>query len=703
MAVLEKIRTKMGILISIVIGLSLLAFILTDFLTGGKSVFNGNQYELAKIAGKSVDYKEYEAKIQKLVDVYKANSGNNNISDEALQDIREKVWQQVVEENVMEDEYSDLGIEVSPREVLDMVEGPNPHPYVRQLFTNPETQQYNRAYAIQFIKSLDQDKDGKRKLFWLYVEGQIIRERLMTKYNNLLKNGLYVTSVQLRADEKINSKKVNFNFVSEKLNTVSDSAVTVSESDLESYLKNHKNEFQQESSRDIEYITYNVKPSQDDVQKAEKWIQDIEPEYKSTNDVKQFINLNSDIPFNEKYLKESELNDTLKPLFKEKVGYTFGPYFNNNTYEIARVVDFKELPDSVRASHILIRPADKTQEALAKAKATADSIFKLATKKGADFAALASANSADGSAKKGGDLGWFKEGAMVKEFSDACFNGKKGDIVEVTSQFGIHIIKITDKGKEQKKVQIGILARKLEPSNTTIQDVYQQASAFAGNNNTGDRFVAAVKKLGITPKSASYLNENMKGIPSIPNSREIIRWAFKANENDISGVLEFGNTFVIARLSSVREKGTAKLKQVLPQVEVAVKREKKEDMIADKISKQIAGLTSIDAIATKLGTTVESATDLTFNSYSIPGVGYEPKLIGTVTAIAPNKTTDPIKGIAGVYVAVVTNVSEQQPQSDDIQMMKMRAMGMYNNRVGYEAFGVLKKMADIQDERTKFY
>lgn len=694
----------MGILISIIIGLSLLAFILTDFLTGGKSLFSNNQFQLAKIAGKTVDYKDYDAKIQKLVDVYKANSGNNNISDEAMQNIREKTWQQVVEETVMEDEYKELGLEIPSREVYDMVEGPNPHPYVKQLFTNPETHEYNRSNALSFIKSLDQDKEGKRTTFWIYIENQIIRERLMNKYNNLLKKGLYITSTQVRADEKINNKKVNVNFISQKLNTISDSAIILKQSDLESYLKKHKNEFQQEPSRDIEYITFEVKPSQEDIQKAEKWIQDITPEFQSTKEVKQYINLNSDVPFNEKYVKQSELPDTLKHLYSGKVGETFGPYFNNNSYKIARVVDFKNIPNSVRASHILIRPTDKTKEAIDKAKATGDSLLNLA-KKGADFAQLAKVNSADGSASKGGDLGWFKEGSMVKEFSDACFNGKKGDIVVVTSQFGVHVIKITDRGKEIKKVQIGIVERKLEPSNTTIQEVYQQASAFAGNNNTGDKFAAAIKKAGITPKVANYLNETMKDVPGITNSRELIRWVFKGEENTISGVLEFGNTFVIARLTAVREKGTSALKQVLPQVEFAVKKEKKAELIAEKLESQITGTTNIDALAGKLGANVESASDVNFSSYAIPGVGYEPEFIGTVTVLNPNKISAPIKGNSGVFVAVVTSISEPQQDmgTENIPMLKMRMNGMFNNRVSYEAFNTLKKMADIKDERTKFY
>jgi peptidyl-prolyl cis-trans isomerase D len=703
MAVLEKIRSRMGILVSVVIGISLIAFILTDMFSSGSSVFSDNQFEIAEISGKSINVKEYEEMINQLSDVYKFNSGQGNLSEETVESIREQTWQTIIDENVLGPQFSALGLQVSSKEVLDMVQGSNPHQYIRQLFTNPETKEFNRSAVIQFIKNLEannKESEGKKK-FWLYIENQITKERIQSKYYTLIRKGLYVTSAQQAAEIKDNNKKVTFSFVNEPFTSISDSSITVKESELEKYLKAHENEFQQEASRDIEYITYDIVPSQEDFLQAQKWINDIHAEFVASTDIKQFVKLNSDISLNEKFLKESELPDTLKRLFSGKTGESYGPYFEDNTFKIARLVESKNLSDSVKASHILIKPAAQTKEAADQAKAKADSLLNV-IKKGGKFDELAKTFSTDGSASNGGDLGWFKEGAMVKPFNDACFNGKKGDVLVVESQFGYHVIEITDKGKESKKVQIGVLAKKVEPSNVTLQAIYQKASSFAGSNNTGDKFASAIKKDGITPKSAAYLNENMKSVQGIDNSRELIRWAFKAEENTISGVMEFGNVFVIARLSQIREKGTATLKQVKDQITLAVKKEKKAEQLIEKLNKELSGSTSIEAFASKTGKSVQSATDVTFSSYSVPGLGFEPAVIATATNIATNKVSAPIKGENGVFVLAV-NSSTEEAQPTDPKMIGMRMASMYANRVNYEAFNILKKMADIKDERTKFY
>ena len=704
MAVLETIRSRMGILVSIIIGVSLLAFILTDFLSSGKSIFRNNDMEIAKISGKSINIKDFEEKVNQLSDVYKFNSGQSSLKDEMVQEIREKTWQTVVQDNVIGDECNELGLQVTTKELMDMVQGANPHQIIRQLFTNPETKTFNRKDVLNFIKSLETpSKDGAgRKNFWLYLENQITSERLQTKYYNLIKKGLYITKAQQEAELKDNSKKVNISFIAEPLSSISDSSIQVKKSELEDYLKKHSIEFQQEKSRDIEYITYDIVPSTEDFQNATKWINDIKPEFESATEIKQFINLNSDIQFVDKYLKQTELPDTLKTyMFAAKVGASYGPYFENNTYKIARLVEIKNLPDSMKASHILIRPAAQTKEAMDAAKAQADSL-KMVIKKGGKFEELALKYSTDGSAKKGGDLGWFKEGSMIKPFNDACINGKKGDLVVVESQYGVHLIEITDKGKEVKKVLVGILEKKVDPSNTTIQAIFQKASAFAGNNNTGDKFVASLKKQNTTPKTATYLTEQMKTVPGIENSRELIRWVFKADQNSISGVMELGNVFVIARLSQVREKGTAPLEQVQDQITVAVKREKKVDQLVEKLKKEMNGIASIDALATKLGKTTMTANDLSFSSYIVPNVGFEPSLIATAVTIAPNKISEPVKGENEVFVLNVSSTNQTVDRIEEA-VVKMRMTSMYDNRVANEAYKILMKIADIKDERTKFY
>ncbi|HEY9124519.1 MAG TPA: peptidylprolyl isomerase [Bacteroidales bacterium] len=699
MAVLEKIRTKMGILVSVIIGFSLLAFVLSDFLGGGKSVFSNNQFDIAEIWGKKVTIQEYEAQVEKLQDVYKMNTRQENIDEKVIDQIREQTWQQVLEDNLLAPEYQSIGLAVSSKELLDMVQGAEPHPYIRQIFSDPETGIFNRPAVLQFIKSLETEPDQQKKNYWLFMENQIVRERLMTKYYNLMKKGLYVTKVQVANEIKDNQRKVSFNFVGVRYNTIADSTIKVKMSDLKNYLKKHEALFQQEASRDIEYITYDIVPSADDFKATKEWIESIYNEFATTEDIKQIVSLNSDIPFNEKYLKQEEMPDTLKSLYSKGKGAVYGPYFANNAFYLARITDVKNISDSVKASHILIRPAANTQEAVKAAKATADSLLAV-LKKGGNFEELASKYSSDGSAQKGGDLGWFKEGQMVKPFNDACFNGKKGDLTVVETQFGYHVIKITDKGKEVKKVQLALIERKVEASQATEQAIYQKAASFAGNNNTSEKFIQALKKDNIVPRTANYMNENMKEVPGIANSRELVRWAFKAKQNDLSGVMEFGDKYVIARLSAVREKGIASVEQIKDQLTMMVRKEKKAEQLIQKIKQQLKSSSNINDLAGKLGVNVENANDVTFASYALPTIGFEPAVIAAATTVPLNKLSDPVNGNNGVYVVEPTSETVAEVSEENV---KSRIYSMYQNAVGYEAVNTLKKMAGIKDMRAKFF
>jgi peptidyl-prolyl cis-trans isomerase D len=699
MAVLEKIRTKMGILVSVIIGLSLLAFVLGDFLGGGKSVFSNNQFDIAEIWGKKVTIQEYEAQIEKLQDVYKMNTRQENIDEKAIDQIREQTWQQILEDNLLAPEYQSVGLAVSSKELLDMVQGADPHPYIRQIFSDPETGIFNRAAVLQFIKSLETEPDQQKKNYWFFMESQIVRERMMTKYYNLMKKGMYVTKVQAANEMKDNQRKVSFNFVGVRYNTIADSTIKVKMSDLKNYLKGHEALFQQEASRDIEFITYDIVPSADDFKATKEWIESIYNEFATTEDIKQIVSLNSDVPFNEKYLKQEEMPDTLKSLYGKGKGAVYGPYFANNAFYLARINDVKNMSDSVKASHILIRPAANTQEAVNAAKATADSLLAV-LKKGGNFEELASKYSSDGSAQKGGDLGWFKEGQMVKPFNDACFNGKKGELTVVETQFGYHVIKVTDKGKEVKKVQLALIERKVEASQATEQAIYQKAASFAGNNNTSEKFIQTLKKDNIVPRTANYMNENMKEVPGIANSRELVRWAFKSKQNDLSGVMEFGDKYVIARLSAVREKGIASVEQIQDQLTALVRKEKKAEQLIQKINGQLKSSSNINDLAGKLGVTVENANDVTFASYALPTIGFEPAVIAAATTVSLNKLSSPINGNNGVYVVEPTTEAAAEVNEENI---KSRINSMYQNAIGYEVVNTLKKMADIKDMRAKFF
>ncbi|MEJ5264023.1 MAG: peptidylprolyl isomerase [Bacteroidales bacterium] len=699
MAVLEKIRSRMGLLASLIIGFALLAFVLSDFLTGGRSILGNNQFQIAEINGKKVQFQEFDLLVNQLSEVYKFNSGQANLNEDLINNIREQSWQQLVDQYVLGDEYQKIGLSVSPKEVLDMVQGSDPHPYIRQLFTDPKTQIFNRAAVLQFIKSLEKETDPARKNYWLYIENQIIRERYMTKYMNLINKGLYVTSRQVQKEMDDNSRKVSFNYLAVNYSTIPDSLISVKLSEVKKYLKEHAKEFEQEASRDIEYVTFDIVPSAEDFAEVKSWMEKNKDEFFTTDDVKQFVNMNSDVSFSERYLKEDELLDSIKPLYNSKVGDHVGPFFANGIFYMARLIDTKMLPDSVRARHILIRPENNTKEAYDKAKAKADSLLAL-LKKGANFADLARNNSADGSAQEGGDLGWFKDGQMVKPFNDACFNGKKGQPQVVETQFGFHVVEVTDRGKEVKKVQVAVLQRKVEASTATQQAIYQKASAFAGNNNTGEKFLETLKKEGITPLRATYLTENMREVPGLPNSRELVRWAFTAKPNSISGVMELGDRFVVARLAQVREKGLPDAEQVKDQIAILIRKDKKAQQLMQRLQQEMNATPSLDLLAQKESVKVDTVYDITFASYALPAVGFEPAVIAAATVSPVQKLAGPVKGNTGVFVL---QVFAENTQEVSREIVNSRLTNSYLNRANYEPINVLKKLANIKDMRAKFY
>ncbi|MCX7987619.1 MAG: SurA N-terminal domain-containing protein, partial [Bacteroidales bacterium] len=295
MAVLEKIRSRMGLLASLIIGFALLAFVLSDFLTGGRSILGNNQFQIAEINGKKVQFQEFDQLVNQLSEVYKFNSGQANLNEEIINNVREQSWQQLVDEYVLGDEYKALGLNVSAKEVLDMVQGSDPHPYIRQLFTDPQTQVFNRAAVLQFIKSLEKETDPARKNYWLYIENQIIRERYITKYLNLIKKGLYVTSRQVQKEIDDNSRKVSFSYMAVSYSSVADSLIPVKMSEIKKYLKEHAKEFEQEASRDIEYVSFDIIPSAEDFADVKTWMEKNKDEFFSTQDIKQFVNMNSDV------------------------------------------------------------------------------------------------------------------------------------------------------------------------------------------------------------------------------------------------------------------------------------------------------------------------------------------------------------------------------------------------------------------------
>jgi len=705
MAAIQYLREKAGVFVAALIGLSLFIFVISDFFGGNRSarIRQRKYYEIGQVSGERIMYQDYEQRIQSLQEIYKL-SGTTSFDEATLESIREQMWQQIIREKILDKNFNRLGIGVSTEELDELVLGNNPHPIVTQLFTDRQTGIFNKSFLINFLKTTETDETAKK--YWLFFENQIVADRMNTKFNNLIGKGLYITSRQAEFENNLISKSVDFSFIVKNYSAVSDTAVKVTPGEIQDYYNTHKENYRRSAQRDIEYVTFDINPSADDYKQAEEWIKRIKDEFAASEDPEQFINTTSDIRHIGFYHPLSEIPDTLKDFVKkENRKEIFGPYLENNSYKLARLIDAGDRPDSVHARHILISPS--AERTLTKARTVADSLLKV-IKSGRPFETVAKDNSDDnGSANNGGDLGWFREGVMVVPFNNACFTAKKGDIKVVETTFGVHIIEIIDVSPRVRKYNVGIIERKVVPSSLTTQKVYAEASRFASTNNTYEKFNKAVAEEKLNKRIATNVTPQQKSLPGLTQPRLLIMSLFQAEPGKIildanqQAIFEIGDKFVVAYCTRATEDGPAPLKDVENDIRYLLIKEKKGELIASELKNHIKSGKTLEEIAGLSGSHVMEAKQINFNSYTVPGAGVEPALVAAATVAKEGTISGPVSGNNGVYLLAVNNITTAQ--NDDLQMLKDRLSITYRMRGSYEAYEALRKSANIVDKRYKFY
>lgn len=705
MSAIQFLRERAGVLVAVIIGVSLFLFVVSDFFgnSGGRRRQERKYYEIGNIAGSQVSYQEYEQRVQNLFEIYKLY-GVSTIDEATAESVREQIWEQMVRERIQDNQYRDLGIGVSTEEVDELVLGNNPHPIVTQLFTDRSTGFFNRSFLVNFLKNLETDETAKR--YWLFFEDEIVTDRMSTKYNNLVSKGLYATSKQAEFDSKVAGTTVDFSFIQKNYSSVPDSLVNISKGEIEAYYNKHKDNYRSNALRSIEYVTFDVIPSEEDVKQAEDWINRISGEFAEAADPVQFVNLNADTRHQGIYQSINDVPEDLRDFIrKEEKSAIFGPYREDDHFKITRLIDAADRPDSVHARHILIM-AGQTR-AVQEARLIADSLMGQ-IKSGAPFELLAMTASEDqGSSQLGGDLGWFREGMMVTPFNDACFTGKKGDLVTAETTFGVHIIEILDQSKKSRKYNIGTIDRRIIASSTTNQRIYSEASQFAGTNNTYEEFNNAVAAQNLSKRVAGNVTPVQKTLPGLENPRGLIIALFSAEEGKIvldanqQAVFEVGDKYVVAYCTEVHEEGISPLADVENDIRLILLKDKKAEVISEEFRNNKQEGRTLEDIAYAMGLSVQEATQVNFRTYSVPGAGSEPALIAAASAAVQGVVEGPVKGDNGVYMLFVNSLASKE--SEDLNLLRERLEATFQMRGNYEAYEALRKGAEIVDKRYKFY
>lgn len=716
MATLQKIRNRAGLLV-VVIGLAMLAFILTDLLNSSGNLLRGGQ-DLGSIDGTTINYTSFERELEAIMQA-KYPQG---FTDEQRTQERDLLWDTKVRAQLLQPHFEEAGVMVSSEELEDLITGARTgelDPIAKQLFgLNDPSNQPTSAQISQMIQRvLETDPKGAKT--YIYYEDLIRRNRLNTKYFNLIKEGLYITN-RMAADNYLYANStINGRYVSLALNSIQDSAVTVSESEMKSYYNENKEDYKVDESADLAYVVFNVEPSRTDFDAALAEINgllnnrveynrttqeyDTIAGFRTTLDDSAFVMTYSDAnaPFNRTYMKEGDLPENLKPMLDAEVGYVIGPYMDGNTYKVSKLTDVMMRPDSVKARHILLSGGQ--QQDAQRAKVLADSLMEV-IENGGDFAELAKEFSEDpGSAVEGGDLGYFAEGTMVQPFNDACFEGKVGDVVLVASQFGFHIIEIMDQKGESKAVQIATLSREVVASSETADNIYRKASAFASFNRTVEKMQAAADSMGLTVQQAANMKPSARVVASLGNAREVVKWAF--NEKTKEGAVQmFDRTedIVVVGLVKYQEEGYQSFENAKANLEIATRREKKKDMLTEKANAAFNAGMSLDEYSSAVSAPINSFSAVKFANPSVPGAGFEPAWVGAMFAAPVNEVSEPFKGSNGVYVFVVDqhNVA---PETSNLRTQKASLENGLKPRAEFQIFNALKEEASIEDNRAEMY
>ncbi len=716
MSILEKIRSKTGLLVGI-IGLALAIFILESLLGSGSALFQSEDLLVGKIAGKKINYPEFIAKVNEQIIKIQQSNPNAQIDERTKEQIVDQVWNQMVNEAAVKTQYNSVGVSVSEDELFNLMLV-NPHPYVIQQLTDQQTGKVYEGFARpdgsldvaklnQWVGQMNADQEK----FWKQLETSVLEVRTAEKYNALIKKGLYVTTAEAKNAFVAQNKQVNTDFVMKRYSAIADSAVKVTDDEIAKYYNAHKNEFKvAEPIRKIEYIAYDVLPSEADYQALLKETARIAQDFKdkTPKEDSSFIaqeNENAQLNIAAYTKKNMVVPDS--SIYTSIKGTVFGPFTEGTYMKVYKLMDVKSVADSAKVRHILIglqSPKTQQQRTPQVAKRMADSLLTLLKAKQVNFDTLVKSVSDDlGSIDKGGDYGWFDENkGFVDPFKNAGLEGTVGNISVVETQFGYHIIEVLAVSKTRHtSYVVGQIARLIEPSGETAEEYFKLASDFAGKNQTLETFNKSIDAGKLNKRIADNIKENDKNLPGLEGAKELVRWVYKAKKGDVSSVFEFKDRFIVAAVVGVKEKGIAPLEDVKEEVTIKAIRDKKAETIVSEFNAKTSGAKTVSDIATKMGLTVEKADNLTFSSFNVSSIGREDALIGCASVSKVNAVTKPIKGENGVFVLAVTSVNDGTLPKDFKN--KQKEMEQSNaGRADYEMYDALKEKADIEDHRGKF-
>lgn len=720
MSIIQTIRDKGAAIVIGVIALSLIGFLLMDARSGAaKGLFGGgNNTSIGSINGKSIEVDEFNAKVKIAEQQY------GNAASSMRQQVMQNVWDQMVAENIVNNQFDKLGLAFTAKEMSSIMFSDEAPQSLKQAFTDEKTGQYDIAKAQQWWTQTKKSKNEEQRDM---INAQVIDPMRLTtlysKYTSMISASVYMPSWLMNKEMEEDKNFANISYVAIPYSDISDSLVKVTDNDIEKYIDKNEKKYKQEAGRIISYVSFSTSPNAKDSMQTKEAVGTLKSKFEADTSAKAFIARNiSAVNFSDVYTTKNKIQTPLKDsIINLPDGGVFGPYLDGANYVLAKKVVTRVLPDSIKCRHILLGTNNpQTGEALmpdSVAKKKVDSI-EAAIKGGANFDSLEAQYSTDQAAHKDKgvmtfDLATIQGEGFAKEFADFLLNDKDETKKTVKTQFGWHYIEILEKKNPQPTYKIAYMAKEIIPGEETMNaanSAVTKLSASARDEKAFDKYVTqnGLKKITLP----NVIKENDYQLGSLQDARQIVKWAFDAKEGEVSEPFNLKDEFVVAVVSGKVKAGIPDAKTARPMVESFIRNNKKADDIKKKLGTPSTLQAAASAFKKQVLTTGNDST-LTFNALIINGVGNEPKVAGAAfDKTYQTKVSPPVAGNTGVFVIKVDKITDKPtPTPEALKQMKTQKLnealqGNPSRQVTGAlggSFNALKKMADIKDKRSKFF
>ena len=696
MAVLEKLR-GWGIVLSILVALPLLLFIIdpSQIIQTVQSV--SSKYDVGKIGKKSVSYTDFQTEVDRFSRINELMSGNTSSSEQQQQQIRDAVWQRLVEENLFIKNAQAAGINVGKDEIMDLTNGENVSPVMASLFVD-ENGVFSNDRLVSFLQSVEEG-DENAKAIWAYLQEQLVTNQFYTKYNALFMNTNVENALQVNKAIADNNTTADVDFVMVPFSYATDTTVVVSDKEIKDFYDNHKKFFEQKATRDIEYVVFQVVPSAEDITAANDEFVKLYEDFTTTDNVRAFLQRNSDTQWSEQWYKAGDLrsvNADLDTFVSENNEGTSPVISANNTLYAGRIMATATMPETVTVRHMMFQSNEDGQH-------LADSLLN-ELKKGADFTALASEYSLDRGSQADGEFGKIGEisQATVSYLPtgfNAIFNAKVGQPFILQSNIATHIVEVTEAGEPALFKQVALFEKEILSSKETFNKFYNDANrvaTLAGGKYANYR--AACDSIG-TYSHSQTITEATDSYGAISHAKEVTRWAFDNKPGKVSNIITVDNNyFFVVAVTGAHKEGLAPVNEVADQIKSQLYAEKYAEKRQSEVAEQIAGMTDLEAIAEKLGTSVSTQNDVAFASMSARSM--DPKFVGAIAAAPEGKVCGPVAGSIGVYVF---KVNGRETGSFYTESDAKNANAQILNYAAQMILPVMMDDADVKDNRARFF